>query len=201
MPVILLRLPSIKTTPLTRPLGCPHCGSQVLQRWGRSHRSVYDQHNRKAEVHRYRCSECGRTFRKYPAGVDQSTQTQRIRYLAALAWVLGLSYRDIANFLQKNGIKLSHTTVWRDRQRLLDNVDTRSEEDSSKRYALDTNFVLNISPKLGIVVVIDLGDGKREILGTIDEFNPRNIKSWLESVVDDVNIEVIQLNTNYLYQC
>lgn len=200
MPVILLRLPKIKTAPLTRPNRCPHCGSDLLQGWGRATRSVYDQYNRTAEVHRYRCIECERTFRKYPHGVDQSTQTQRIRHLAALAWALGLSYRDVATFLQKNGIKLSHTTVWRDRKKLMEQVETQDDPDSGQRYALDTEFYLDYSPKLGIVVAIDLGDGRREILGTVDEFNPRRIKTWLETMVDEVNIEILQLGTGYLYQ-
>lgn len=200
MPVILLRLPKIKTAPLTRPDQCPHCGGEILQRWGRTTRSVYDQRNRMTEVHRYRCIECGRTFRRYPNGVDQSTQTERIRHLAALAWALGLSYRDVATFLQKNGIKLSHTTVWRDRKKLIERAQEQDDSNSDQRYSLDTEFYLDYSPKLGIVVAIDLGDGKREILGTVDEFNPRRIKTWLETMVDEVNIEILQLGTGYLYQ-
>ncbi len=200
MPVILLRLPKIKTAPLTRPNQCPYCEGLILQRWGSSIRKVFDQRNRTTKVYRYRCSECGRTFRRYPAGVDQSTLTQRIRTLAALAWALGLSYRDVADFLQKMGINLSHTTVWRDRKKLLARLEDREKPDSSKRYSLDTEFFLNFSPKLGIVVAIDLGDGKREILGTIDEYNPRLLKTWLEAMVDDVDIEVLQFGTGYLYQ-
>ena len=202
MPVILLRLPKINTAPLTRPVHCPHCGSQILQRWGKGKRTVYDQRNKTTEVHRYRCSQCERTFRRYPAGVDQSTTTQRLRTLAALAWDLGLSYRDVANFLQRYGIHLSHTTIWRDRKKLLKKLEDQKENDPDSviRYSLDTEFFMGISPKLGIVVVIDFGDGKREILGTIDEFNPRRIKTWLETMVDDVNIEVLQLGTGYLRQ-
>ena len=200
MPVILLRLPSIKTAPLTRPNQCPYCGGEVLQRWGRTTRRVYDQRNRTAEVHRYRCDECGRTFRRYPSGVDQSTLTRRIRTLAALAWDMGLSYRDVADFLERMGIQLSHTTIWRDRKKLLGCMENQQESDSSRRYSLDTDFYLNFSPRLGIVVAVDLGDGKREILGTIDEYNPRSLKTWLETMVDDVNIEILQLGTGYLYQ-
>ncbi len=82
----------------------------------------------------------------------------------------------------------------------MDRVKDQDESDSSQRYSLDTEFFLDYSPKLGIVVVIDLGDGKREVLGTVDEFNPRRIKTWLETMVDEVNIEVLQLSTGYLYQ-
>jgi hypothetical protein len=126
--------------------------------------------------------------------------TRRIRTLAALAWAMGLSYRDVADFLERMGIHLSHTTIWRDRKKLLAGMENQQESDSSRRYSLDTDFYLNFSPRLGIVVAIDLGDGKREILGTIDEYNPRSLKAWLETMVDDVNIEILQLGTGYLYQ-
>jgi transposase len=198
MPVFVLRLPKLKTGRLNRPRQCPSCGSPILQRWGREKRSVCDIRQRVTEVHRYRCSACNHTFREYPRGVDQSNQTRRIRNLAALTWMLGLSSREVAGFFTRKGIPLSHMTVWRDGQKLLSRMKNNSNSDFLKKYALDTDFLTGVSSKLGIVVVVDFGDGKHEILGTVNEFNPRRFKAWLELLVKDVEIEVLHLDTGAL---
>lgn len=198
MPVILLRLPKIQTAPLERPRQCPYCQGEILQRWGRETRTVYDQKERQTEIHRYRCSNCGRTFRSYQNDIGQASRTQRIRTLAALAWSLGLSYRDVARFLRKYGINISHTTIWRDRQKLWERAKQKVVTGPLERYSLDDDFKLDFSPRLGIVVAVEWGNGEREILGTVDEFNPRRIKKWLESIVDDINIVIHHVETGYL---
>jgi hypothetical protein len=111
-----------------------------------------------------------------------------------------LSYRDVANFLKKYGINISHTTVWRDRQKLWERAKKKVVTGPLERYSLDEDFRLNFSPRLGIVVAVEWGDGSREILGTVDEFNPRRIKRWLESMVDDINIIIQHVETGYLHQ-
>jgi hypothetical protein len=68
------------------------------------------------QVYRYRCCSCHRTFRDYPEGVDRADQTQRLRKLAAIYWVLGMSLRATQIALSAFGIKISPMTVWRDLQ-------------------------------------------------------------------------------------
>jgi hypothetical protein len=48
--------------------------------------------------------------------VDRAGQTQRLRKLAAMAWVLGLSLRRVRLLLSAFAVDLSHMTVWRDLQ-------------------------------------------------------------------------------------
>ena len=200
MPVVLLRLTSYAPSEPGRPNHCPHCGGQILQRWGRVTRSISDMQSREAEIYRYRCYDCGRTFREYPRGVDRTGQSPRIRYLAALTWALGLSYRDASEFFGKKGIHLSHTTVWREGQELATRINGHKDYSSLRKYSLDPVYHKGISSKLGVVIAVDLGDGRPEIIGTVDEYNPRLVKSWLEPLVKDAGIEVIQLGTGYLHQ-
>jgi hypothetical protein len=134
----------------------------------------------------------------YPKGHDQTRKTLRIRYLAALAWAIGMSFREVADFFKKRGIDLSHTTVWRDGQELLVQVNGLQNINPCKKYSLDKIFLNGVSSKLGVVIAIDLGDGNAEILGTIDEYNPKEVKSWLEPLVKDVGIEILQLSTGEL---
>lgn len=198
MPAILLRLPGLISDSSHRPYQCPYCSGQILQRWGSVARNVDDTSKNEVEIFRYRCNGCKRTFRAYPKGHDQSRKTLRIRYLAALAWALGMSFREVSDFLRKHGIDLSHTTIWRDGKEILAQVNGIQKINPCKKYSLNKIFLNGVISKLGVMIAIDLGDGNTEILGTLDEHNPVQIKSWLESLVKDVGIEIVQLNTGEL---
>jgi hypothetical protein len=172
--------------------------SQVLQRWGRVSKSIQDKDDQVTNGFRYRCDECKRTFRGYPQGVDRSNRSRRIRRLAAIAMALGMSSREAADLFTKLGIPLSHTTVWRDGRELIDQL--KKEQNLLRQYSVDTHYIHNISNKLGVVVMVELGHGEYRVIGVVDEHNPRVVKSWLESLVRDINIEVLVHGTNKLDQ-
>jgi DNA-directed RNA polymerase subunit RPC12/RpoP len=198
MPVLLMRISNIDPTPNDRPRHCPYCGSQILQRWGRVSKSVRDPHHETTEVHRYRCTECGRTFRDYPDGVDRANQSQRIRHLAALSWALGLSCRDVVAVFQELGVRLSRMTVWRDGQELLDRLNADEEFHSLPNCNLDRSYPHFRKPGPGVTLAIDLGRGKRVILGTLDEHNPRVVQTWLQPLVQGMELEVTPMETETL---
>ena len=79
----------VKTFPDERPDACKRCGSPILTRHGTAEKSVTDLYVDKVTVVRYRCSDCERTFRHCPEGIDRGGQTRRMRGWAALAWALG----------------------------------------------------------------------------------------------------------------
>ena len=58
----------IKTFPDERSDACTYCGSPILTRHGTAEKSVTDLYIEKVTTVRYRCSDCGRTFRHYPEG-------------------------------------------------------------------------------------------------------------------------------------
>ncbi len=109
-------LPRVKSVPDTRPSGCVHCGSVLLNRHGTVPKRVKDLYVREVSVHRYRCVDCVRTFRHYPEGVDRHDQSMRLKGLAALVWALGLSHRSIRRTLAALGCELSRMSGWRDVQ-------------------------------------------------------------------------------------
>ena len=118
LPMLRVRftLPQVKLSPDTRPSSCPYCGSAYLNRHGLVTKSIKDLYVNEVTAHRYRCYDCGRTFRHYPQGVDGHDQSQRLRALASLSWALGLSLRSVSHLLGALGCKLSRMSVWRDVQ-------------------------------------------------------------------------------------
>jgi hypothetical protein len=161
----------------------------VLRGWGSSQRSVTDARELNASVGRYHCGSCGTTFRHYPEGINRASHTDRIRRLGALAWILGLSYREIAALLKERGVDVSHSTLWREGRAILSQLPTR-EDGEPVRYVIDRRFVRHASPRLGVVIATDLGDGVPQVLGTINSGAPRDVIAWLKNVIRDIDIDL-----------
>lgn len=201
MPVIWLILPDVQKTTDSRPNECLYCGSSILQRWGQVRKPLRDATGLLTEIYRYRCGECERTFRHYPEGVDRADQTQRIRQIAGLAWLLGMSTRDVVKTFKDVGIKVSRSNVWREGRRLTEMLDETGDSNNCRRYSIDKKYVHKVSTKLGVVVALSAKNGREVVLGTLDEYNPRVVRSWMESLVDGIDIEVSVLGTNTLDEC
>jgi len=113
---------------------------------------------------------------------------------------LGLSNCEVAGIFKKRGINISHTTIWRESQELLRQAAAQDVSGALKRYSMDKQYLPGKSSKLGIVIGVDWGDGQYDILGTVDEFNPRVLKSWLNYLLKDIGIEILQHGTSILSQ-
>jgi transposase-like protein len=61
---------------------------------------------------RYRCLKCGRTFRVYPSGVSTAQQSDTVKGLSVLLYILGLSYQGVSDLLDSLGCFSSKTTVY-----------------------------------------------------------------------------------------
>jgi transposase-like protein len=57
-------------------------------------------------VHRYQCLKCQRTFRVYPQGTTPAQTSQRVKGLAVLLYLLGLSYGATSLALEGLGVYL-----------------------------------------------------------------------------------------------
>jgi transposase len=111
MSIVVLKLPEVKPSNETRPQACPYCSRETFLRWGGKRKAVKDHRLKEVVDYRYRCYHCHRSFRHYQEGVDRARQTQRLRKLAAIAWVLGISLRGVSLILSAFEVELSHMTV------------------------------------------------------------------------------------------
>lgn len=103
MPNVLISLSNRSFLQLNPPSKCPYCGNLALQGWGKTKKNLLDNRAQEAEITRYRCPSCGRTFRQYPIGIDRASQSHRIRKMAALIYTLGMSSREVAEILKPMG--------------------------------------------------------------------------------------------------
>jgi transposase-like protein len=196
MPILLLQFQDADISDEDALVWCPYCGSTQVQRWGQFPRSISDTKPIDAMVIRYFCENCEHTFRFYPKGVDRSSYSQRIRRLAALIWVLELSCRDVVEVFDEFGISLNRMTVWREGQKLVDHLNNQKAIDFTKRFTIDKSIGLENRPKHGVVLAISLIPEKFSILGTLNTDDPKAVRSWLEPILEDLDIDVSVLDTH-----
>lgn len=191
MSIVVFQLPDVKRKTEIRPKKCQYCPGETFQRWGKVGKLVRDHRYRSVQVYRYRCCHCRRTFRHYPPGVDRADQTQRMRKLAAIYWMLGMSLRSVGIALLPFGVRLSHMTVWRDIQEQAEQLEKRNHWKQVRVLGIDGAYPLVKGKKPSVLVAVDLGDGKPVAIGQVDESKPWAVRRWLEPLVKRLGVSVI----------
>jgi len=191
MSIVVLQLPNVKSEREKRPRQCPHCKGEILQRWGGSQKRVRDHEVKQAQVYRYRCTSCRRTFRHYPEGIDRPQQSQRLRKLAALCWILGLSYRGVASVFAVFGVGIAAMTAWRDVQEQAELTRRKRIWQPVRVLGVDGAWVLGWGKKRGVMVAVDLGSGQPVAIGYVDEKDPQKVRRWLAPLVKRLGVSVL----------
>lgn len=201
MPIVTLRLPDVKQKAEQRPRFCPNCKGEILQRWGAVQKPVKDNCYQRIQVYRYRCCSCGRTFRHYPEGVDRADQTPRMRKLAALFWVLGLSLRGVPVVLSMFEIALGKSSVWRDLQEQDQMYQKQRQWHPVRVLGIDGAYVLGWDKKKHpVLVAVDLGTGQPVAIGYVDEYDARAVQRFLQPLVQRLGVSVIVSDDLHTYR-
>jgi transposase-like protein len=107
-----LILPRVDPQRVIRPMSCPHCGGRYLRLHQVVSKPLRDTVYPQVKAYRYQCLRCQRTWRIYPQGVSGSCSSQRVRGLAILLYLLGLSYGATSLALEALGVYLCKTSVY-----------------------------------------------------------------------------------------
>lgn len=191
MSIVTLRLPEVKYCQETRPRQCPYCDGETFQRWGGIAKRVSDPHLGEVWVYRYRCCRCRRTFRYYPVGIDRARQTVRMRALAAIGWIFGMSYRRSSRYLSAFGIALGRMSIWRDVQEQAKQLERERLWKPVRVVGVDGAYVRGWGKTQPVLVVVDMGTGEPIQVGYVDEKDPQAVKRFLEPLVQRLGISVI----------
>ena len=191
MSIVVLKLPKVKRKTENRPSQCPYCKGETFQRWGQVNKPVKDVSVRTVKVYRYRCCQCGKTFRHYPEGSSRADQTERLRLFAVILWKLGLSYRASSLILSGLNVLVSFMTIWRDVQVEVQQMKRRSRWKPVRVLGLDGAYVLGWGDKQPVLVAVDLGTGEPIAVGYVNEYNPQAVLRWLAPLVQQHGISVL----------
>ena len=200
MSIVVLQLPDVKSEKAERPQKCPYCAGEIFQRWGQVKKPIRDHKIQTVRMYRYRCCRCRRTFRDYPEGVDRADQSRRLRKLAALVWVLGLSYRGLVAVFNAFGVKIERMSVWRDVQELGQSRQKEMKWRPVRVLGVDGAYVRGWGETQPVLVAVDLGNGQPVAIGKVDEKSPKAVKEFLEPLVQRLGVSVIVTDDLFSYK-
>ena len=91
-------LPKVSPEMIPVPVKCsyPDCGGRKLRVRQEVGKPLRDTVYKQVQVHRYQCLRCKRTFRVYPEGTNAAQTSQRVKGLAVMLYLLGLSYGAVS---------------------------------------------------------------------------------------------------------
>ena len=184
---IVLQLPRVKRNRTERPQKCKYCEGETFQRWGGDKKDIKDTKIKTVRVYRYKCTECGRTFRHYPEGITNAQQSERMKKLAVVCWSLGLSYRSVALILSAFGVNVSHMSGWRDVQEEGKRIRRRLKWKPARVVGVDGAW----ENGTGLMIAVDLGDGEPLSIAEIDEKDKEEVEAWLKGLVQRHQIGLV----------
>ena len=197
---IKVRLPKVKPDQFDWPTECPHkgCRGHHFKRHGLKgeKKPIRDPQYEEVAAYRYRCLKCGRTFRTYPQGVSNDQQSDRLKAMSVLLYVLGMSYGAVEDFLEALGVVISKTTVYENVQEAGKASRQQQSHDvgSGRRCVVigaDGTYVKVKGEKVGIQIVVDDKNGDLLGLDIIVSENSEEVLDIVQGIGEQVDAEVL----------
>jgi transposase-like protein len=123
--------------------------------------------------------------------VSRASQTARMKLLAAVCWLLGLSYRGLVLVCAAFGVSLSRMTAWRDVQFRAVQLEQERWWKPVRVLGLDGAYVRGWGKTRPVLVAVDMGSGKPVTVGYVEEKDPQAVKRFLEPLMQRLGVSVI----------
>jgi transposase-like protein len=193
-----LLLPKVDPKAMAVPSKCGYadCTGKRVQVHQPVTKALRDTLYQQIEVHRYRCLKCGRTFRVYPPGVSQAQSSERVKGLAVMLYLLGLSYGAVSLALDSLGVPLSKTRVYEMVQAVAARVPGLKREEvfqGVKTTALggDLTSVKCAGQWLHLGLTVDSLSGLALTIDEVSAEDAATLKAWIDPIARSVGAEVL----------
>ena len=193
-----LILPRVQPGEFEIPAICPYEGCEG--RHFRHHQEVdkplKDTRYDFVTAHRYECLRCHRTFRLYPEGVTHAQMSQRVKGLAVMLYLLGLSYGATSLALEALGVYMAKSSIYEAVQAVAEKVPGLKQREvfggiRTPAVGGDLTSVKCFGEWLHLGLAVDDTTG---LVLTVDELpmeDAETLKDWLQPVVDAVGAELL----------
>ena len=191
-------LPKVNPEAIAVPTRCAYAGCEGRKFHLRQEVSkpLRDTVYQEVQVHRYQCLRCKRTFRVYPEGTTRAQTSQRVKGLAVMLYLLGLSYGAVSLALEGLGISLCKSRVYDAVQEAAQRVPGLKREQvfaGVRTPALGADLT-GVSCKgewvlLGITV--DPISGLALTIDALSAEDAKTLKDWIEPIATRVGANVL----------
>lgn len=146
------------------PERCPACGNSTFHSHGFVDKPIRDTRFDEVRSQRIQCTACGHTQRVYPQGVTARDQSERLRGLSIFLWLLGVSYRGVADALLGLSASLGKSQIHDNVQQLGEKVRQWQEKRlAQRRVRVLAGDCTHLRVKGQDTVVLQLSDGEKEL--------------------------------------
>jgi transposase-like protein len=147
-------------------------------------------------AHRYECTICHHVQRVYPPGVSGAQTSDRVKGLAVMLYLLGLSYGGVADALAALGVDFSKTSCYRAVQEAAAALpDLRRDAVFGARrtrvLGADLTSVLCNGQWLTLGRAVDDLSGVVLSVDILDSSDTASIREWLSPIAAAVGAEVL----------
>jgi len=193
-----LILPRVDPTVFDMPAVCPvkGCQGKHFEHHQEVVKPLKDTKHEAVTAHRYRCLRCKQTFRVYPQGVTHAQTSQRVKGMAVLLYLLGLSYGAVSLALEALGVYMAKSSVYEAVQAAAKKVPglKRQEVLAGVRTPAVGSDLTSVKCKgewlhLGLTV-----DDTTGLVLTVDELAAEDadtLQEWLEPIVKAVGAQLL----------
>jgi transposase-like protein len=193
-----LLLPKVdpKVMPVPSKCGYADGESHQVQLHQPVSKALRDTVHHQVQAHRYRCLKCQRTFRVYPAGVTHAQSSDRVKGLAVMLYLLGLSYGAVSLALDSLGVPLSKTQVYQTVPAVAARIPDLKRDQvfqglKTKAVGGDLTSVKCAGHWLHLGLSVDALTG---LVLTIDELeaeDAKTLQAWIEPIAKSVGAELL----------
>lgn len=188
-----LILPKVLPEQIARPEKCPNekCKGKHFKVHQEVKKSIRDSQYEEVIAIRYECLKCKRTFRVYPQGVLPGQISQRVKGMAVMLYILGLSYGAVAIMMEAMGVFLSKTSVYRAVQSAGEAIPGMKRNEIVNGYrtravGADLTYVKCKGKYVPIGVVVDPINGWVLSIDQLSGEDAQELQEWVAPIADAV---------------
>jgi transposase-like protein len=193
-------IPKVEPTVMDAPDVCPYpdCDGRYFKiHQQHCHKPLRDTKCSQVNAVRRACLRCKRTHRVYPKGVSRAHHSDRLKGLAALFYLLGLSYGGVEDALVALESPLGKTTIYRDVQasgeqvRKLRRAWLQQQAGKVRVVGGDPTRVRCGGKDVAVGVAVDDERGITLDIVLLENEQTDTLKTWLLPILELVGAEVL----------
>src|SRR6266478_787208 len=191
-------LPKVNPEAIAVPTRCAYAGCEGRKFHLRQEVSkpLRDTVYQEVRVHRYQCLRCKRTFRVYPEGTTRAQTSQRVKGLAVMLYLLGLSYGAVSLALEGLGISLCKSRVYDAVQEAAKRVPGLKREQvfagvRTPALGADLTGVSCKGEWLTLGISVDAISGLALTIDALTAEDSQALQAWIEPIAKSVGAQVL----------